>query len=137
VALLNGMMNVIIARGLIDEDFIENRVEGGMEAFHELKILTDRYTPEMTQEITSVPAGDIIRAAVWFAEARKSIVATGMGLSQQVTGTNNVFSLLNMLLITGHIGKEGSGINPPRGQNNVQGHLTWEHPLIPIPVIYP
>jgi predicted molibdopterin-dependent oxidoreductase YjgC len=121
VALLNGMMNVIIARGLIDEDFIENRVEGGMEAFLELKVVTERYTPEITEEITSVPAGDIVRAAVWFAEAKKSIVATGMGLSQQVTGTNNVFSLLNMLLITGHIGKEGSGINPPRGQNNVQG----------------
>lgn len=121
VALLNGMIHVIIRQGLIDEDFIENRVEGGMEAFRELKVLTDRYTPERAQEITSVPAGDIIKAAVWFAEAGRSIVATGMGLSQQVTGTNNVFSLLNMLLITGHLGKEGSGINPPRGQNNVQG----------------
>jgi anaerobic selenocysteine-containing dehydrogenase len=92
-----------------------------MEAFRGLAQLTDKYTPEMAQQITSVPAGDITRAAVWFARAKKSIVATGMGLSQQVTGTNNVFSLLNMLLITGHIGREGSGINPPRGQNNVQG----------------
>jgi formate dehydrogenase alpha subunit len=121
VALLNGMMHVIISQGLVNEEFLENRVEGGMESFRELKLLTDKYTPEKTQEITRVPAGDIIKAAVWFAEAQKSIVATGMGLSQQVTGTNNVFSLLNMLLITGHLGKEGSGINPPRGQNNVQG----------------
>ena len=121
VALLNGMMHVIIRQGLVNEEFLENRVEGGMESFRELKLLTDKYTPEKTQEITRVPAGDIIKAAVWFAEAKRSIVATGMGLSQQVTGTNNVFSLLNMLLITGHLGKEGSGINPPRGQNNVQG----------------
>ena len=121
VALLNGMIHVIIRQGLVNEEFIEERVEGGMEAFRELKMLTEKYTPEKTGEITSVPAADIVKAAVWFAEAEKSIVATGMGLSQQVTGTNNVFSLLNMLLITGHLGKEGSGINPPRGQNNVQG----------------
>jgi formate dehydrogenase alpha subunit len=121
VALLNGMMHIIIKQNLVNEEFIINRVEGGMDAFRELKALTDKYPPEITEEITSVPAGDIVKAAVWFAEAERSLIATGMGLSQQVTGTNNVFSLLNMLLITGHIGKEGSGINPPRGQNNVQG----------------
>ena len=121
VALLNGMMHVIIGEGLTDSNFIENRVEGGMEAFSELKKLTRKYTPEFTERITSVPAANIVRAALVFAKAKKSIVATGMGLSQQVTGTNNVFSLINMLLITGHIGREGSGINPPRGQNNVQG----------------
>ncbi len=121
VALLNGMMHVIIRENLIDGKFIENRVEGGMEAFSELKKLTQKYTPEFTEHITSVPATNIIRAALVFARAKKSIVATGMGMSQQVTGTNNVFSLINMLLITGHIGREGSGINPPRGQNNVQG----------------
>ena len=121
VALLNGMMHVIIGEGLTDSNFIENRVEGGMEAFSELKNLTRKYTPEFTERITSVPAANIVRAALVFAKAKKSIVATGMGLSQQVTGTNNVFSLINMLLITGHIGREGSGINPPRGQNNVQG----------------
>ena len=121
VALLNGMMHVIIGEGLTDSNFIENRVEGGMEAFSELKNLTRKYTPEFTERITSVPAANIVRAALVFAKAKKTIVATGMGLSQQVTGTNNVFSLINMLLITGHIGREGSGINPPRGQNNVQG----------------
>jgi formate dehydrogenase alpha subunit len=121
VALLNGMMHVIIREGLVNEEFIENRVEDGMEAFHELKKITDKYTPEIVEKITTVPAKSIVSAAVWFAKARKSIAATGMGLSQQVTGTNNVFSLLNMLLITGHLGKVGSGINPPRGQNNVQG----------------
>jgi formate dehydrogenase alpha subunit len=121
VALLNGMIHVIIREGLINEEFIENRVEGGMEAFLELKQLADKYTPEITGQITSVPGANIVRAAILFAKAKKAIVATGMGQSQQVTGTNNVFTLINMLLITGHIGKEGSGINPPRGQNNVQG----------------
>lgn len=121
VALLNGMMHVIIREGLIDSQFIEKRVEGGMDAFASLKEVTDSYTPEITEKITSVPAGKIEKAAIAFAGSRRSLVATGMGLSQQVTGTNNVFSLINLLLITGHLGKEGSGINPPRGQNNVQG----------------
>lgn len=121
VALLNGIMHVIIREGLTDRQFIESRVEGGMEAFGILRELTDKYTPEYTQQITNVPSGSIEKAATMFAKAKKSLVATGMGMSQQVTGTNNVFSLINMLLITGHLGKEGSGINPPRGQNNVQG----------------
>ncbi len=121
VALLNGMMHVIIERGLVDRAFIRKRVEGGLKAFNELKRLTDRYTPEAVQEITAVPADDIVRAARLFAGSGKSLVATGMGMSQQVTGTNNVFALINMLLISGHLGREGSGINPPRGQNNVQG----------------
>ncbi|MGF1587352.1 MAG: formate dehydrogenase subunit alpha [Bacteroidales bacterium] len=121
VALLNGMINVIIERDLINMEFIENRVEGGMESFNLLREVAKTYTPEYTEEITSVPASLMIRAAILFARSKKSIVATGMGLSQQVTGTNNVFTLINMLLITGHLGKTGSGINPPRGQNNVQG----------------
>ncbi len=121
VALLNGMMHVIIKEGLTDNAFIMQRVEGGPEAFEALREVTDKYTPEVTEQITSVPAGDIARAAVLFAKGPKSLVATGMGMSQQVTGTNNVFSLINLLLITGHLGREGSGINPPRGQNNVQG----------------
>ncbi len=121
VALLNGMIHVIIEHGLIDKEFIRRRVQGGLNAFRELKQLTDRYTPEAVEEITSVPAANIVRAATLFAGSGKSLVATGMGMSQQVTGTNNVFALINMLLISGHLGKEGSGINPPRGQNNVQG----------------
>ncbi|MFP3960587.1 MAG: formate dehydrogenase subunit alpha, partial [Spirochaetaceae bacterium] len=121
VALLNGLIHVVIEQELIDEDFIRERVEGGMEAFRELKKVAGRYTPEFVENVTSVPAADLTRAAVLFASSPKSLVATGMGMSQQVTGTNNVFSLINLLLITGHLGREGSGINPPRGQNNVQG----------------
>jgi formate dehydrogenase alpha subunit len=121
VALLNGIIRVIIVNNWIDPVFIEKRVEGGMESFEQLKELTDKYTPEYTEKITGVASHLIIEAASVYAQAEKVIIATGMGMSQQVTGTHNVFSLINMMLITGKIGKEGSGINPPRGQNNVQG----------------
>lgn len=121
VALLNGMIHVIIKEKLIDRDFIEKRVDRGIEAFEELKHLTDKYTPEKTEEITSVPKEKIIAAARMYAQAKTAMIATGMGMSQQVTGTNNVFSLINMMMITGQIGKERAGIDPPRGQNNVQG----------------
>jgi formate dehydrogenase alpha subunit len=121
VALLNGMIHVIIREDLIDEDFIRDRVEGGMEAFKELKELAAAYTPAKVEDITGVPHAKIIEAARLYAGAPTAMIATGMGMSQQVTGTNNVFSLINMMLITGQIGKERAGIAPPRGQNNVQG----------------
>ena len=121
VALLNGMIHVIIKEDLIKLDFIKKRVDRGMEAFNDLKQLVEKYTPEKTEEITSIPKEKIINAAKMYAKADTAMIATGMGMSQQVTGTNNVFSLINMMLITGQIGKERAGIDPPRGQNNVQG----------------
>ncbi len=121
VALLNGMINYIIENDLIDKDFILNRVDRGMEAYEELKELAKKYTLELTEEITGVSKDKIAEAARIYATSPTSMIATGMGMSQQVTGTNNVFSLINMMLITGQIGKERAGIDPPRGQNNVQG----------------
>ncbi|MDX9941118.1 MAG: formate dehydrogenase subunit alpha [Bacteroidales bacterium] len=121
VALLNGMIRVIISEDLVDRDFIKKRVDGGMKAFEDLKALTAKYTPEYVEEITGVSAKLMIEAARVYAKARKPLIATGMGYSQQVTGTHNVFCLINMMLITGQIGRVGAGINPPRGQNNVQG----------------
>ncbi len=121
IALLNGMIRVIITENLIDKDFIVKRVDRGIEAFEELKALVEKYTPEKTEEITSVPKEKMIAAARMYAKAETAMIATGMGMSQQVTGTNNVYSLINMMLITGQIGKERAGIDPPRGQNNVQG----------------
>lgn len=121
VALLNGMVREIIANNWVDHNFIESRIEGGMQAFVELKDLVEKYTPETTEKITGVPAPKIKDAARIYGTAKTAMVATGMGMSQQVTGTHNVFSLLNMILITGKIGKERCGIDPPRGQNNVQG----------------
>jgi formate dehydrogenase alpha subunit len=121
VALLNGIIHVIIKNQWIDIEFIKNRIEGGMDSYKTLVELTEKYTPEFTESITGVPAHKIIEAASIYTQSEKAIIATGMGMSQQVTGTHNVFSLINMMLISGKIGKEGSGINPPRGQNNVQG----------------
>ena len=121
VALLNGMIRQIIKDGNIDKQFIAQRIKGGMEAFEELKELVEKYRPEAVEHITTVPADTLIRAARMYAEASTAMIATGMGLSQQVTGTHNVFSLINMMLVAGQIGREHCGINPPRGQNNVQG----------------
>lgn len=121
VALLNGLMHIIIREGWVDMNFIEERVERGVEAFEELKTLTDGYTPEETEKITSIPQEKLFEAAKIYANAPTAMIATGMGMSQQTVGTNNVFSLLNMCFITGQIGRERCGINPPRGQNNVQG----------------
>jgi formate dehydrogenase alpha subunit len=121
VALLNGMIRQIIKDGNTDTRFIAERVKGGMEAFEELKELVEKYTPQVVEHITTVPADIIIRAARMYAESSTAMIATGMGMSQQVTGTHNVFSLINMMLVAGHIGREHCGINPPRGQNNVQG----------------
>ena len=92
-----------------------------MEAFGKLEKLAAGYTPERTEAITGVSRDLIEKAATLYGASKNALVATGMGLSQQVTGTSSIFALLNMVLITGHIGRVGSGINPPRGQNNVQG----------------
>lgn len=121
VALLNGIIRQIIKDDMIDRKFIENRVDGGMNAFEELKQLVEKYTPEYTEKITNVPVDKIIQAARIYAGADTAMIATGMGMSQQTSGTNNVFSLINMMLISGQIGRERCGIDPPRGQNNVQG----------------
>jgi len=121
VALLNGMIRQIISDNNINVDFINERVRGGMKSFNELKELVEKYTPEAVEAITTVPAEKMIAAARMYARSKTAMIATGMGMSQQVTGTHNVFSLINMMLITGQIGREDCGINPPRGQNNVQG----------------
>jgi len=121
VALLNGMIRQIIHDGDIDEKFITEIVKGGMQSFEELKLLVEKYTPKLVEDITSVPAEKMIAAARMYARSETAMIATGMGLSQQVTGTHNVFSLINMMLITGQIARERCGIDPPRGQNNVQG----------------
>ncbi|MFP4620108.1 MAG: formate dehydrogenase subunit alpha [Bacteroidales bacterium] len=121
VALYNGMIHVIIEENLYNEEFINERIEGGMESFRKLKELVDRYTPEETERITGVPKEKFMEAARIYAKSPTAMIATGMGNSQQEVGTHMVFSQINMVLITGQIGRERAGIDPPRGQNNVQG----------------
>ncbi|MDD2619584.1 MAG: molybdopterin-dependent oxidoreductase, partial [Syntrophomonadaceae bacterium] len=117
VALLNGMMNVIISEGLLDKDFVANRTEA-YEAFAQV---VEKYTPEYVEPITGVPAEDIRKAARIYAEAEKGSICYAMGLTQHSTGTDNVKSCCNLALLTGNLGKAGTGVNPLRGQNNVQG----------------
>ncbi len=116
IALINGMMNVIIQYGLWDEKFVNDRTEG----FDELKNVVEKYTPSIVEEITGVPKEDIIRAAILYATHRSAIIYA-MGITQHIAGTGNVASLANLALLTGNVGKPGTGVNPLRGQNNVQG----------------
>jgi len=117
VALLNGFMNVIINEGLYDNEFVENRTEN----FEELKRVVLKYTPEKIEDITGVPKEKIIESARLYAKADKASILFSMGITQHTTGTDNVLSTANLAMLTGNIGKEGTGINPLRGQNNVQG----------------
>jgi formate dehydrogenase alpha subunit len=117
VALINGLMHVIIRDGLEDEEFIRERTEG----FEELRQLVQRYTPEVVEAITGVPASDLEAAAHLFGEAGSACILYGMGITQHTTGTDNVKSVANLLLLTGNMGREGTGFSPLRGQNNVQG----------------
>ncbi len=117
VALLNGIMHVILDRGLQNKAFIEERTEG----FEELKKVLADYSPEKASEITGVPAEDIIRMAEYYAKAERGSIVYCMGITQHITGVDNVKSLANLAMLTGHIGRESTGVNPLRGQNNVQG----------------
>jgi formate dehydrogenase alpha subunit len=121
VALLNGLIRIIIDENLFDMDFIHRRIEGGAKAFEELSQKVSDYGAEKVAEITGVPPPKLVAAARAYAGSQRALIATGMGVSQQMTGTHTVFALINLCLITGNIGKVGSGLNPPRGQNNVQG----------------
>ena len=117
VAWMNGMMNVILSEGLQDEAFINERTEG----FEEFKKVIEQYTPEKVEEISRIPAEDLRRAARIYATAETSSLVYAMGITQHTTGTDNVLSTANLAMITGNLGKASTGVNPLRGQNNVQG----------------
>ncbi len=117
VAWLNGMMHVIIAEGLYDKAFVENRTEG----FEELKEKVEKYTPEYVESITGIAAADLADAARLYAGAKAASILYCMGITQHSHGTDNVKSLANLAMLCGHMGKRGTGVNPLRGQNNVQG----------------
>jgi len=117
VAWLNGMMHVIIKEDLQDEDYINERTEG----FSELKELVKDYTPEYVEKITTIPRDKLIEAARIYATTRKAMIVYSMGITQHTTGVDNVKSLANLAMLTGHVGFECAGVNPLRGQNNVQG----------------
>ena len=117
VAWMNGMMNVILSEGLADKSFIKDRTEG----FDELKKVVEQYTPEKVEKITTIPAEKLREAARIYATAETSSLVYSMGITQHTTGTDNVLSTANLAMITGNMGKASTGVNPLRGQNNVQG----------------
>ncbi len=117
VALLNSIMYVIVKENLIDKKFIEERTEG----FESFKESLNAYTPEEGEKITGVPKEDIIKAALLYGNAIRAGIYYTMGITQHTHGTENVYSIANLALITGNLGRESTGVNPLRGQNNVQG----------------
>ena len=117
IALLNGLANVIIAEELWNKEFVKERTED----FEVLKEVVAKYTPEYTEGTTGVPAETIREAARGYAKAKNASVLYTMGLTQHICGTHNVFAVANLTMLCGQIGKESSGVNPLRGQNNVQG----------------
>jgi formate dehydrogenase alpha subunit len=129
VALFNGIMHVILSEGLEDREFIEQRTEN-FERFYETVM---QYTPERAEAITGVPKEQIIEAARMYAGAETASIVYSMGITQHTTGTDNVLSLANLAMVTGNVGRKSTGVNPLRGQNNVQGACD----LGALPNVYP
>ncbi len=119
VAVLNCIMGEIIRNGLEDKDFISSRTR----EYESLKkmVLQNRYTPQEVSLLTGVSRDDLIRAAEWIGTADRCTVLYAMGLSHLSGGVNNVRAIANLMMLTGNIGRPGTGVNALRGQNNVQG----------------
>ena len=117
VALLNAMIHVIISEQLYAADFIANHTEG----FESVKEATRETTPEWAEQITNVPADMIREVARAYATTRKAGIYYTLGITEHTHGTDNVYCLANLVLMTGHLGVRSAGMNPLRGQNNVQG----------------
>ncbi len=121
VALINGLAHVAAVEGLMDEDFIKSRCD--VESFDAWKamILDEVNSPQTVSEITGVPAKDIIGAARMFATAPNAGIYYGLGVTEHSQGSTMVMGMANLAMATGNIGRPGVGVNPMRGQNNVQG----------------
>jgi formate dehydrogenase major subunit len=129
VALLNAMMHTIVEEGLVNEEFVRNRTSG----FEELRKNVAGYSPEAMAKICGVPAKTIREVARLYATSKASMILWGMGISQHVHGTDNARCLIALTLMTGQVGRPGTGLHPLRGQNNVQG--ASDSGLIPM--VYP
>ncbi|MFC6836853.1 formate dehydrogenase subunit alpha [Halomarina ordinaria] len=117
IPLLNIVLKTILDNGWVDEDFVEERTEG----FEHLVETLEDFDVEEAADICGVPLEDIERAAEVYATAENAAIFTGMGMSQHACGTDNVQNEINLALVTGNLGRPGTGVNPLRGQNNVQG----------------
>lgn len=117
VALLNGLMHIIIKEGWEASEYVKTRTEN----FEKLKELVESYTPERVSEITGIDKDTLKNAAEIYAKNEKSMILYAMGITQHVAGTDNVKSCANLAMLTGHVGFASTGVNPLRGQSNVQG----------------
>lgn len=117
VAFANGIMNVIIEEGLQDMDFINSRTQG----YDEIKELVKEYTPKKVAQICNINEKDLRDAAIMYAKADKAPIIYCLGVTEHTSGTEGVMSMSNMAMLVGKIGRPGCGVNPLRGQNNVQG----------------
>lgn len=117
VPVLSAMAHVIVKENLVNWDFVNRRTEG----FNDYLESLEKFTPEYAEEVSGVPAEDIRKAARIYATAQNGAIYWGMGISQLSHGTASALALIHLAFLTGHIGRDGTGLNPLRGQNNVQG----------------
>lgn len=117
ILLLNAMANVIINEDLYDKDFVADRTEN----FEDLQQTAAKYTPEYVESLTGIPADTIRTSARMYAGVEKASILYTMGVTQHITGTDTVLTISNLAMLCGHIGRPSTGVNPLRGQNNVQG----------------
>ena len=117
IALLNGLMYIILEKGYEDKEFIANRTEN----FDEFKANVMQYTPDVVSEITGVPVAQLYEAAEILGTSKPGAVLWAMGITQHIVGVQNVRTCANLQMLLGNLGVPGGGVNPLRGQNNVQG----------------
>jgi predicted molibdopterin-dependent oxidoreductase YjgC len=117
VWLINAMMQTILEEGLQDEEYIREHTEG----FDQVREVVARYTPEEAEKVTGVPAESIRETAREYARERHAGIFYTLGITEHACGVDNIWSLANLVLMTGHLGYESTGLNALRGQNNVQG----------------
>ena len=121
VALLNALAHVIATEGLVDEAFVAERCDAESFARWRAFAAEPRHSPEALAAVIGVPAADLRQAARWYAGARNAAIYYGLGVTEHSQGSTAVMAIANLAMATGHFGREGVGINPLRGQNNVQG----------------
>lgn len=117
VAFANGMVHVLIEEGLVDETFVRERTEG----FDQLAQMVEEYTPEKVAGICGIDARDLVQAARLYGSVERAAILYCLGVTEHATGTDGVMALSNIAVVSGNVGRPGCGVNPVRGQNNVQG----------------
>ncbi|TEB11428.1 Formate dehydrogenase H [Pelotomaculum propionicicum] len=117
IPFLNGLMHIILKEGLHDKNFVETRCEN----FEALESTVKNYTPDYVSKLTGISEEDLYAVARLYATTDRAMIFYTLGITEHICGTQNVMSIANLAMLTGHLGRPGTGVNPIRGQNNVQG----------------